>query len=369
MRVQRVLAPILSATLVIGVALAVYVSFGHQRARDAFGAAATVSGLVGSEKKEYLSDPRVLAILAKNGIALQIETSGSRDMTTRSDLKKYDFAFPAGVPAAKKLISLTHATTTYSPFYTPMAVASWKPIADILIASNLVKKIGADYYIVDMRRFVSLMSARERWNQLPHHEAYDVGKSVLISSTDVTSSNSAAMYVALASYLLNGNAIVQDDAQARFVTAAVAQLFLRQGYQESSSAGPFEDYTTIGMGKSPLVMVYEAQFLEYAIAHEDARDPNMVLLYPKPTIFTKHVFISLDAKGEKLGALLENDPDLQKLANEHGLRTADPAYAREFWRKAGLHVPDRIIDVIDPPSYDVIETLIRGIGAAAATSP
>ena len=108
MRVQRVLAPILSATLVIGVALAVYVSFGHQRARDAFGAVATASGSVGSEKKENLSDPRVLAILAKNGSALQIETSGSRDMTTRSDLKKYDFAFPAGVPAAKK-IDLAHA--------------------------------------------------------------------------------------------------------------------------------------------------------------------------------------------------------------------------------------------------------------------
>jgi hypothetical protein len=369
MRVKRVLAPVLSAVLVIGVALAAYVSFGRQRGQGAFGVVATVSGLVGSEKKEYLSDPRVLAILRKNGIALQIETSGSRDMTTRSDLKNYDFAFPAGAPAAKRLISLTHATTTYSPFYTPMAVASWKPIAEILIASNLVKKIGADFYIVDMKRFVNLMNARERWNQLPHHEGYDVGKSVLISSTDVSSSNSAAMYLALATYLLNGNAIVQDDAQARAVTSAVAQLFLRQGFQESSSAGPFDDYTTIGMGKSPLVMIYEAQFLEYAIAHKEARDPNMVLLYPKPTIFTKHVFIPLDAKGEKLGALFENDPDLQKLANEHGLRTADPAYAREFWRGAGVHVPDRIIDVIDPPSYDVIETLIRGIRAAAATSP
>ena len=102
MRVQRVLAPILSATLVIGVALAVYVSFGHQRARDAFGAVATASGSVGSEKKENLSDPRVLAILAKNGIALQIETSSSRDMTTRSDLKKIRFCISRRCAGGKK---------------------------------------------------------------------------------------------------------------------------------------------------------------------------------------------------------------------------------------------------------------------------
>ncbi len=368
MRVQRVLGPLLTIALVLGVALAAFVSFQHQSAMRSLGAVTTVSGLVGSEKRDFLNDPRVAAILRRNGIELSIETAGSRAMTERTDLKNYDFVFPAGVPAAKKLVSIAHATTTFSPFYTPMAVASWKPIAEILTASGIVKRVGADYYIVDMKRLIALMDARERWNQLPHSGAYDVGKSVLISSTDVTSSNSAAMYLALASYLQNGNAVVQDDAQARRVAPTVAGLFLRQGYQESSSSGPFDDYTTIGMGKSPLVMVYEAQFLEYAIAHKDTRDSNMVLLYPKPTVFTKHEFVPLDAKGQKLGALLQNDPDLQHLANEHGLRTADPTYARAFWRKAGVHVPDTVIDVVDPPSYDVLETMIRGIASRAAAA-
>ncbi len=71
----------------------------------------------------------------------------------------------------------------------------------------------------------------------------------------------------------------------------------------------------------------------------------------------------------KLGASRQDDPGLQKLATEDGLRMADPADAREFRRKAGVHVSDRIIDVIDAPSSDAIETLIRGIGAAAATMP
>jgi hypothetical protein len=351
MRLQRAVAPLLSILLIAGVLLAVVVSYQRQSAQRAIDAAnaavVTVRGLIGSEKKAYLTDPNVLAILRKNGIDLQVKTSGSREMTTRTDLGNYDFVFPAGVPAAKKLMEERHVSQSFSPFYTPMAVASWTPIAQILI--------------VDMKRLIDTMAKHERWNELPQHAAYDVGKSILISSTDVRTSNSAAMYLSLVSYLLNGDAVVENESQVTSVLPVAEQLFLRQGYQESSSAGPFDDYTTIGMGKSPLVMVYEAQFVEYALEHRGAADPNMVLLYPKPTVFTKHELIPLDAKGTKLGNLLVQDPDLQRLANEHGLRTADPGYARALWKKNGLHVPDSVIDVVDPPSYGILESMIRQI--------
>jgi hypothetical protein len=363
MRGTRVLAPVLLVVLVLGVAAAIVFSIVNQSAQraaqQAASAVVTVHGLVGSEKKDYLTDPRVLAILRANDIDLQIETSGSRGMALRTDLANYDFGFPAGVPAAKQLIAERHATQSFSPFYTPMAVASWKPIAEILIANGIVKKDGDDYYIIDMKRLLQYMSDGKRWDELAHHDAYDVGKSILISSTDVRSSNSAAMYLSLVSYLENGNDIVQNDQQAQRAAAVAGPLFLRQGYQESSSAGPFDDYTTIGMGKSPLVMVYEAQFIEYLIEHPSARDPNMVLMYPKPTIYTKHVLVPFDDKGAKLGALLESNPDLQKLAVEHGLRTSDADYAQAFWRKNGVRAPRTLIDVIDPPSYDNLEAMIR----------
>jgi hypothetical protein len=365
MRLQRSIAPLLLVVLVVGVAVAFYVSAGQQRAAheaaQRLAAIVPVRGLIGSEKEAYLTDPRVIAILRRNDIDLHVETAGSRDIATRTDLGNYDFGFPAGVPAAKKLMQLKKVTQSYSPFYTPMAVASWKPIAGILMANGIVRKDGDDYYIVDMKRLVDIMVAHKRWNELIGHAAYDVEKSVLISSTDVRKSNSAAMYLGLATYLLNGDEIVQSDAQIANVLPKAAELFLRQGYQESSSAGPFEDYTTIGMGKSPLVMVYEAQFLEYEIDHPSARNPDMVLLYPKPTIYTKHVFVPFDDKGAKLGELLATDPDLQRLAVEHGLRTADAEYARTFWSKSGVRAPRTLIDVVDPPSYEVLETMIRGI--------
>src|ERR1700687_34545 len=144
-----------------------------------------------------------------------------------------------------------------------MTIASWKPIAEILIANGIVTKRNSFYYIVDMRRLLEAIATDKRWRELAHNNDYAINKSILISSTDVRKSNSAAMYLALASYIFNGNEIVASQQQVDKVLPRAAGLFLRQGYQESSTAGPFEDYLAMGMGKAPLVMVYEAQFIEY----------------------------------------------------------------------------------------------------------
>ncbi len=83
----------------------------------------------------------------------------------------------------------------------------------------------------------------------------------MIVSTDVRKSNSAAMYLALASYVVNGNNVVQNEEDIQRVIPLVEPLFLKQGYSEYSSEGPFEDYLSMGIGKAPLVMIYEAQSL------------------------------------------------------------------------------------------------------------
>lgn len=360
-RPQRIVAPLLLSLLVLGVVFGIYISSKQQKTQRGLAAIVAVKGLVGSEKLNFLTDPRVLDILRKNGVDLHVETAGSREIAGRTDLKNYNFAFPAGAPAAKKLMQAAHVTKSFTPFFTPMTVASWKPIAEILIANGIVKRHNSYYYIINMPKLLKAIDEKKRWHDLAKSGAYDINKSLLISSTDVRKSNSAAMYLALASYLLNNNEVVQNQNQINRVLPQAGQLFLRQGYQESSSAGPFEDYTAMGMGKAPLVMIYEAQFIEFEVAHPQSRNPDMVLLYPQPTLFTKHTLVPFDPQGEKLGDLLQNDPELQHLAAEHGLRTSDSSYDRTFWKKNGIRLPDTLIDVVDPPSYEVLETMIRSI--------
>ncbi len=321
----------------------------------------TLHGLIGSEKENFFNDPRVKDELKAQGLTVIVEKVGSRAIVGKYDPKTYDFGFPSGAPSALELKQKAHAANVYTPFYTPMVLASWRPIAEILVANGIAKREGDIYYVVDLPKLISLISAGTRWRDLKDSAAFSTGKAVLIGSTDVRTSNSAAMYLALASYEANKEQIVQSQQDVDQVMATVAPLFLRQGFQEQSSAGPFEDYLALGMGKAPLLMAYESQLVEVWLKQPDKLKGDMVLLYPKPTVYSKHILVPFTPAGERLGAALERDPKLQQLAHEYGFRTAGNSKGPDEWDKRGIKVPAVLVDVIDPPSYEWLERMIHAI--------
>jgi hypothetical protein len=327
----------------------------------------SVRGLIGSEKEAYFADPRVVKALAAQGITVTVEKAGSRDIAARYDASKYDFGFPSGAPAAVQLKAQAKAATVFNPFYTPMVFASWRPIAEILVANGIAERKGEIYYVVDLPGLMALVEKGTRWRELKHSEAFATSKAVLVNSTDVRTSNSAVMYLALASYVANQQQIVQSQEDVDRVLPVVAPLFLRQGFQEQSSAGPFEDYLALGMGKAPLLMTYESQLVEFWLKHPDklkSSDPNgMVVMYPKPTVYSKHVLVPYTPAGVRLGTVLENDPALRALAHEYGYRTGGEQRGPELWAQRGIAVPDVLVDVIDPPSHEWLERMTVAIEA------
>jgi hypothetical protein len=89
----------------------------------------------------------------------------------------------------------------------------------------------------------------------------------------------------------------------------------------------------------------------------------MVLMYPKPTVYSKHVLVPYTPQGVRVGEALENDPALRNLAHEYGFRTGGDSKGPEIWAKRGIKVPDVIVDVIDPPSHEWLERMIQSIEA------
>lgn len=341
--------------VIVGVAVAIALF-----ARLGPGKVTAVTGLIGSEKAPFFADVRVQRALARQGLQVTVQRAGSREIATRADLKSFDFAFPAGVPGAEKIRRESGASKASNVFFTPMVIASWKPIADLLVQQGIAANLGS-YYTLDMAKFLELMKAEARWKDIPGNTAFTANKSVLITSTDVRTSNSAAMYLALMSYVANGNNIVQSLDAARPMLPVLSGLFLRQGLRPTSTQEPFEDYLVQGMGHSPIVIIYEAQYVAQAARGDGSIRSDMVLMYPTPTIFTKHVLVPFNEKGEKLAAALETDPELQKLAVEYGFRNSNLTYFREFTRKHNVTLPDNLVDVIEPPSYEVLEGLIQEI--------
>jgi len=356
---RRVLGLLLAGLLAIGVVAAIAVSVAG-RQTPASTQLILVRGVIGSEKQAFFQDAGVIAVFHRHGLDVQVDTAGSRQIATSVDLSKYDFAFPAGVPAAEKIRRDRKVTTSYSPFFTPMAVATFQPILKLLLANGVARDAGG-YYTLDMKAYMDLVAKNTRWSDLPDNTTYGAGKTILVTSTDVRKSNSAAMYLSIASYVANGNNIVEDGPQAQAVLPAVAPLFLKQGYTEASSEAPFEDYLSIGIGKTPMVMIYEAQFIARAAAKDGSITPQMVLMYPSPTVESKHTIVPLTPRGDQAGQLLLHDPELLRLAVKYGFRTSDTAYFNQFTSSHGVTLPNQLVNVIDPPTYEALETMITGI--------
>jgi hypothetical protein len=360
---------LITLLLLAGFAGALFFSLRGQKnqvaqEREAAAVANTVElkGLIALDVEPYFKDERVRRILADKRLPVQVSRVGSRDMAAQVvGAGGVDFYFPSGVVAANQIAEAARkvqlSVTQVSPFYTPMVIASWKPIADILAANDMAKPLGDKTYGVNMAKLTETMLARKRWSELKSATAYDVGRSVLVSTTDVRRSNSAAMYLALTSYASRGD-LVTDRATARTVAKRMAELFKRQGYQENYVNGNFDDYVSIGIGKTPMAFLYENQLVQFALAKKGVQ-PDMVLMYPQPTIVNKVVFVAASERARALAELLSNHVELQRIAVEYGFRIANSATFMQAVQPTGLAVEERISQVIDPPSFDIMAEMIE----------
>jgi hypothetical protein len=324
-------------------------------------AVTTVTGVIGSEKLAFFADERVRAVLRGHGLEVRVDPAGSRQIATTVALDRYDFAFPSSSPAADKLLAVRPVPRTYAPFSSPVAVATFAPIAQLLAQAGVV---GPDGTTFDVRRYLELAAAGTRWDTLPGNTAFPARKDVLLSTTAPCQSNSAAAYLGIASYVANGDAVVADPAAGAAVLPAVQPLFRDQGYLPPTTEVLFEDYLSAGMGRVPMALVYEAQYLAEALSPDPVLPADARLLYPSPTIFSRHTLVPLTPVGEQVGALLESDRQLAALAAEHGFRPTDPRPFAAVFRDRGLPQPPTLVDVVEPPSFDTLEGMLTQLGCA-----
>ncbi|MEU7739765.1 three-helix bundle dimerization domain-containing protein [Nonomuraea sp. NPDC049158] len=355
---RKVLLPIGLAVAVVVVAAVVVVNLGKEEAPPPPPPLTIVRGVIGSEKKAFFEDPQVVRAFADKGVKVEVESAGSRQIATSMDLSRFDFAFPSSAPAGEYIQRKRKVSTKYTPFSSPMAIATFQPIADLLTTAGVVKQGPVPTF--NIGHYLELVTTDAKWDQLTGNSGYRVDKDILISTTDPRTSNSAAMYLAITSYVANGGKVVHGATAEKNVLPLVTQLFTSQGYTDNTSEGPFNEYLTVGMGPSPMVWIYEAQFVDAATRGQIK--PGMVLMYPSPTVLSKHTLVPLNASGDRVGRLLSTDPQLQRLAAEHGFRSADAA---DFAKVAADHqvsVATDLIDVVDIPSYDTLEHLLDSVG-------
>ncbi|MFI5840743.1 hypothetical protein ACIA8K_13645 [Catenuloplanes sp. NPDC051500] len=342
----------------------------------------TLEGLTAS-KGDLFEDARMRALLEERHIRVHVTRSGSRAIA-RADLEGFDFVFPSGRPAANRIKERIGAGKTYKPFATPLVLGTFRQYAETLVAAGAATAqpggtaAGPMYYTLDMKRFFALIKAGKTWDDLGIGTQPDVtgrtitnGNRVYAHSPNLCDANSAESYTALAAFVEN-----QGTAPTEGQVAAVAD-----GIREPLTIGGMPDADLLGSyiapegkSKAPIVVVYEHQFLTYQVRRQIADgvpDGDRVMLYPDREVLTDPEYFVLNARADRLGTLLRDDPALRQRAMELGYRVLDPTGetdSEQLWRylrEHGIPVPDRggVLTKADLPALPALEQLVKAVGA------
>lgn len=321
-----------------------------------------IKGVITSEKENFFRDERVQKIFADNNLDIQVVRMASGNIAqakTAEELQNSDFIFPSGIQTSDKVKTNFKSSQAYNIFYSPMVIATWTPIVDILKQNSLIKKTS-QYEALDLAKFMNLAENGTRWKDLKVSQDYSVNKVVLISSTDSRYSNAAKMYVALNSYILNDGNMVSKSQDVDKVMPTLKKIIQAQGNRESSSTNMMSDYMSIGRGKVPMMFAYESEFLENVFKNNGLKK-DMTLLYPTPTVFTKHVMVLLNPKAQALVDLFKSNAELKKIASEYGFRFEGESDIVQKAKASGVSIPDTLVDVIDPPDYDILDEMAKKV--------
>lgn len=310
--------------------------------------AQTVKLLTGSAKFAFLQDEALTRILAQEGITLDLAKTGAfeADVGRATD---FDAVWPAGSNVADDFAAAWKAPATYPVFSTPLALATWKKLLPVFSANGLT-----DGAFFSLDRALPLMLDGKRWNQLKGNDAFKVNKGFLVNTPDIRKSNTGAVYISALAYILNGQDVPADTGRAQVLAEELSPLITRQGFQEGTLAGPFEDYIGQGMGKAPLVLIYESQFVE-AKAQNKLREDH-VLLYPEPGLVLKHTLVARSEAGKRLGVLLSQNPEIQAIAARYGFRTNDKATFDAAMTAVGLQAPE-LNNLASQPSSRIFDAM------------
>ena len=330
----------------------------------------TLDGGMGTNA-DFFNDERVDELLLRHHMRVHVTRQGSREAAT-GDLDSLDFVFSSGQPAAELVIQRRRAEGKYKsvhrPFVTPIVLATYREYAETLRGAGVATPQatpGFDrpyFYDLDMGGFLNLVRAQKSWDDLNiSAHGFTNGNKVLAQTTNVCTSNGAATYLGLVSYLTRGG-VPSSELDAVALATKIKPLLRDQGLPADA---PELYFVPEGRQTAPIIVIYEHQYLTHQLRHREL-DGDRVLLYPSTVFQTQSEFIALNEDADRLGRLLITDPDLSRRALELGFRVLDSnredssEQLAEFLAERAVPVPSMAASDTRAllPNVPLLETMI-----------
>lgn len=239
---------------------------------------------------------------------------------------------------------------------TPIVIYSWKEVVNAFINEGIVTLEDNVYYITDMNKLIDYILNNKKWSDVGLNELYG---NINIASTDPVSSSPGATYYGLLLSILSGGQI--EDATLEDNLARLKQFYQKSGYMNNTPADLFERYLKTGMGGEPIIVDYEKSIIDFANSNPTGFNQvknDIVILYPKPTIWNSHCFMAFTENGKKLYEAFM-DKEIEQIAWEkYGFRTGITGGTYDV-SKLVIGIPQNITSTVTSLKMDYYNKLIE----------
>ena len=239
---------------------------------------------------------------------------------------------------------------------TPIVIYSWKEVVNAFINEGIVTLEDNVYYITDMNKLIDYILNNKKWSDVGLNELYG---NINIASTNPVSSSPGATYYGLLLSILSGGQI--EDATLEDNLARLKQFYQKSGYMNNTPADLFERYLKTGMGGEPIIVDYEKSIIDFANSNPTGFNQvknDIVILYPKPTIWNSHCFMAFTENGKKLYEAFM-DKEIEQIAWEkYGFRTGITGGTYDV-SKLGIGIPQNITSTVTSLKMDYYNKLIE----------
>lgn len=239
---------------------------------------------------------------------------------------------------------------------TPIVIYSWKEVASKLENEQIITKQDDVYYLTDMNKLINYILEGKKWSDIGLGDLYG---NINIASTDPVSSSPGATYYGLLLSVLGNGQIVDSELETNL--EKLKQFYLKSGYMNNTPADLFERYLKTGMGGEPMIVDYEKSMIDFANSNpngfKQVKD-DIVVIYPKPTIWNSHCFAAFSDNGKLLYKALQ-DEEISKIAFEkYGFRTGISGGNYDV-DSIGIAIPKTITSTVSSLKMDYYNKLIE----------
>lgn len=293
----------------------------------------------------------------KNGenITINSDNVSKYDALFTSDQRFYDY-YKLSPDKTKNESDRYYVLDGGLTLNTPIVIYSWKEVVNAFINEGIVTLEDNVYYITDMNKLIDYILNNKKWSDVGLNELYG---NINIASTDPVSSSPGATYYGLLLSILSGGQI--EDATLEDNLTRLKQFYQKSGYMNNTPADLFERYLKTGMGGEPIIVDYEKSIIDFANSNPTGFNQvknDIVILYPKPTIWNSHCFMAFTENGKKLYEAFM-DKEIEQIAWEkYGFRTGITGGTYDV-SKLGIGIPQNITSTVTSLKMDYYNKLIE----------